>query len=35
MISAYIFDHGLACVQRPDNVGALVRARTYRPVNAD
>jgi malate dehydrogenase (oxaloacetate-decarboxylating)(NADP+) len=33
-IAAYIFDHGLARVPRPDNVGALVRARTYRPVYA-
>ena len=34
-IAAYIFDHGLARVPRPDDVGALVRARTYRPVYTD
>jgi malate dehydrogenase (oxaloacetate-decarboxylating)(NADP+) len=31
-IAAFIFDRGLARVPRPDDVGALVRARTYRPV---
>jgi malate dehydrogenase (oxaloacetate-decarboxylating)(NADP+) len=30
-IAAYIFDHELARVPRPDDVGALVRARAYRP----
>ena len=34
-ISAYIFDHGLARVARPDDVGALVRARAYHPVYKD
>jgi malate dehydrogenase (oxaloacetate-decarboxylating)(NADP+) len=34
-IAAYIFDHGLARVPRPDDVGALVRARTYRAVYTD
>jgi malate dehydrogenase (oxaloacetate-decarboxylating)(NADP+) len=34
-IAAYIFDRGLARVPRPDDVGALVRARTYRPVYTD
>ena len=33
-IATYIFDHGLARVPRPDDVAALVRARTYRPVYA-
>jgi malate dehydrogenase (oxaloacetate-decarboxylating)(NADP+) len=31
-IAAYIFDQGLARVPRPDDVGALIRARAYRPV---
>jgi len=31
-IAGYIFDHGLARVPRPDDVGALVRARAYRPL---
>jgi malate dehydrogenase (oxaloacetate-decarboxylating)(NADP+) len=31
-IACYIFDQGLARVPRPDDVGALIRARTYRPV---
>ena len=31
-VAMYIFDHGLARVPRPDNVGALIRARAYRPV---
>jgi malate dehydrogenase (oxaloacetate-decarboxylating)(NADP+) len=30
-VAAYIFDHGLARVPRPDDVGALVRTRAYRP----
>jgi malate dehydrogenase (oxaloacetate-decarboxylating)(NADP+) len=34
-IATYIFDRGLARVPRPDDVGALVRARTYRPVYTD
>jgi malate dehydrogenase (oxaloacetate-decarboxylating)(NADP+) len=31
-VAAYIFDQGLARVPRPDDVGALIRARAYRPV---
>ena len=31
-IAIYIFDKGLARVSRPDDVGALIRARAYRPV---
>ena len=31
-VATYIFDHGLARVPRPDDVGALIRARAYRPV---
>jgi malate dehydrogenase (oxaloacetate-decarboxylating)(NADP+) len=31
-IAGYIFDQGLARVPRPDDVGALVRARAYRPL---
>ncbi len=34
-IATYIFDQGLAGVPRPDDVGALVRARAYRPVYAE
>ena len=34
-IAAYIFDHGLARVPRPDDVGALVRTCAYRPVYTD
>jgi malate dehydrogenase (oxaloacetate-decarboxylating)(NADP+) len=34
-IAACIFDNGLARVPRPDDVGALVRARAYRPVYAE
>ncbi|HEX2363555.1 MAG TPA: NAD-dependent malic enzyme, partial [Bradyrhizobium sp.] len=30
-IATCIFDQGLARVPRPDDVGALIRARTYRP----
>jgi malate dehydrogenase (oxaloacetate-decarboxylating)(NADP+) len=30
-IASCIFDQGLARVPRPDDVGALIRARTYRP----
>jgi malate dehydrogenase (oxaloacetate-decarboxylating)(NADP+) len=33
-IAAYIFDQGLTRVPRPEDVGALVRARAYRPVYA-
>ena len=31
-VATRIFDHGLARVPRPDDVGALIRARAYRPV---
>jgi malate dehydrogenase (oxaloacetate-decarboxylating)(NADP+) len=31
-VAGYIFDNGLAQVPRPDDVGALIRARAYRPV---
>jgi malate dehydrogenase (oxaloacetate-decarboxylating)(NADP+) len=31
-IAACIFDNGLARVPRPDDIGALIRARAYRPV---
>src|SRR5208337_3802630 len=31
-IAAHIFDRDLARVPRPDDVGALIRARAYRPV---
>jgi malate dehydrogenase (oxaloacetate-decarboxylating)(NADP+) len=34
-VAARIFDQGLAGVPRPDDVGALVRARVYRPVYAE
>ncbi len=34
-IAAYIFDQGLTRVPRPDDVGALIRARAYRPVYAE
>jgi len=34
-IAAHIFDQGLAGIPRPNDVGALVRTRTYRPVYAD
>jgi len=34
-IAAYIFDQGLARVPRPDDVGALIRARVYRPLYAE
>jgi malate dehydrogenase (oxaloacetate-decarboxylating)(NADP+) len=33
-IAACIFEKGLAGVPRPDDVGALIRARAYRPVYA-
>jgi malate dehydrogenase (oxaloacetate-decarboxylating)(NADP+) len=33
-IAACIFEKGLARVSRADDVGALVRARAYRPVYA-
>jgi len=31
-VAAWIFDHGLAGVPRPDDVGALIRDRVYRPI---
>ena len=31
-VAAYIFDKRLARVPRPDDIGALIRARAYRPV---
>jgi malate dehydrogenase (oxaloacetate-decarboxylating)(NADP+) len=31
-VAASIFGNGLARVPRPDDIGALIRARTYRPV---
>jgi len=31
-VATYIFDQGLARVPRPDDVGSLIRTRTYRPV---
>jgi malate dehydrogenase (oxaloacetate-decarboxylating)(NADP+) len=34
-VAGYIFDQGLARFPRPDDVGALVRARTYRPTFTD
>jgi malate dehydrogenase (oxaloacetate-decarboxylating)(NADP+) len=33
-IATYIFEQGLARVPQPDDVGALIRARVYRPVYA-
>ena len=35
LIATCIFDQGLARVPRPDNIGALIRARAYRPVYAE
>jgi malate dehydrogenase (oxaloacetate-decarboxylating)(NADP+) len=31
-VAACIFDNGLARIPRPDDIGALIRARAYRPV---
>jgi malate dehydrogenase (oxaloacetate-decarboxylating)(NADP+) len=31
-VATYIFDKGLARVSRPDDIGALIRARAYHPV---
>jgi malate dehydrogenase (oxaloacetate-decarboxylating)(NADP+) len=31
-VASYIFDHRLARVTRPEDIGALIRARAYRPV---
>jgi malate dehydrogenase (oxaloacetate-decarboxylating)(NADP+) len=33
-IATFIFDQGLARIPRPTDVGALIRARVYRPVYA-
>jgi malate dehydrogenase (oxaloacetate-decarboxylating)(NADP+) len=34
-VAEYIFDQGLARVQRPDKFAELVHARMYRPVYPD
>jgi malate dehydrogenase (oxaloacetate-decarboxylating)(NADP+) len=34
-VAACIFDQGLARTPRPDDVGALIRARVYRPLYAE
>ncbi len=34
-VAEYIFDHGLARVDRPNDVADLIRSRTYQPVYAD
>ena len=34
-IATHIFDQGLARVGRPDDVGALIRSRVYRPVYSE
>jgi malate dehydrogenase (oxaloacetate-decarboxylating)(NADP+) len=34
-VASYIFDKGLARVPRPDDIGALIRMRAYRPVYPD
>jgi malate dehydrogenase (oxaloacetate-decarboxylating)(NADP+) len=34
-VAAAIFDQGLARVKRPDDVGALIRDRVYRPVYSE
>ena len=31
-VATYVFDQGLARVPRPADVGALIRARVYRPL---
>jgi len=31
-VAAHIFDSGLAGIPRPDDVGAFIRVRAYRPV---
>ncbi|HTQ83710.1 MAG TPA: oxaloacetate-decarboxylating malate dehydrogenase, partial [Pseudolabrys sp.] len=33
-VATHIFDHGLARVPRPDDIGALIRAHAYHPVYA-
>ena len=34
-VAEHIFDQGLARVPRPDDIGALIRARAYRPVYSE
>jgi malate dehydrogenase (oxaloacetate-decarboxylating)(NADP+) len=34
-IATYIFDEGLARVERPKDIGGLIRSRVYRPVYAE
>jgi malate dehydrogenase (oxaloacetate-decarboxylating)(NADP+) len=34
-VAAHIFDTGLARIPRPDDIGALIRTRAYRPVYSD
>ena len=34
-VATYIFDQGLARVERPDDVGALIRSRAYRPAYSE
>ena len=34
-VAAYIFDSGLARVPKPSDIGALIRARAYRPVYSE
>ena len=31
-VATYVFDHGLARVPRPHDVGGLICSRAYRPV---
>lgn len=33
-VAEYIFDHGLAGVERPEDIAGLIRERAYRPGNA-
>jgi malate dehydrogenase (oxaloacetate-decarboxylating)(NADP+) len=34
-VATYIFDNGLAGVSKPDDIGAFVRARAYKPVYSE
>jgi malate dehydrogenase (oxaloacetate-decarboxylating)(NADP+) len=34
-IAAYIFDHGLAGIVRPDDIDGHIRAKAYKPVYGD
>ena len=34
-VATYIFDQGLARVERPKDIGGLIRSRVYRPVYAE